>query len=84
MSSNKITVTLNQLAKMIDYSLLHPTMTDTDIKAGLKISRDNNVATVCIKPYLIPLAQAELRASDVLICPVIGFPHGKSTTEIRS
>jgi deoxyribose-phosphate aldolase len=34
MSSNKITVTFPQLAKMIDHSLLHPTMTDTDIKVG--------------------------------------------------
>lgn len=84
MSSNKIAVTLHQLAKMIDHSLLHPTMTDADIRAGLKVARDNNVATACIKPYLIPLAQAELGGSDVLICPVIGFPHGNSTTDIKA
>lgn len=83
-SENTITVTLSQLAKMIDHSLLHPTMTDADILAGLKIARDNNVATVCVKPYLIPLAKQELAgADDVLVCPVIGFPHGNSTTEIK-
>ncbi|KAB8262174.1 hypothetical protein BDV32DRAFT_157609 [Aspergillus pseudonomiae] len=83
MSSNTITVTLLQLAKMIDHSLLHPTMTDEDIVAGLGIARASNVATACVKPYLIPLAKKELAGSDVLVCPVIGFPHGNSTTEIK-
>ncbi|KAL4888914.1 hypothetical protein BDV59DRAFT_187751 [Aspergillus ambiguus] len=83
MSLNTITVSLHQLAKMIDHSLLHPTMTDADIIAGLKIARESNVATACVKPYLIPLALKELAGSDVVVCPVIGFPHGNSTTEIK-
>ncbi|KAH8429093.1 2-deoxyribose-5-phosphate aldolase [Aspergillus melleus] len=58
-------------------------MTDADILAGLKIARDNNVATACVKPYLISLAKQELAGSDVLVCPVIGFPHGNSTTAIK-
>lgn len=83
MSDNTITVTLPQLAKMIDHSLLHPTMTDADILAGLEIAKKYNVATACIKPYLIPLVKKELQGTDVLICPVIGFPHGNSTTEVK-
>lgn len=82
-SKNTITVTLRQLAKMIDHSLLHPTMTDADILNGLKIAREYNVATACVKPYLIPLAKKELAGTDVLVCPVIGFPHGNSTTGIK-
>ncbi|KAF9883706.1 hypothetical protein FE257_003044 [Aspergillus nanangensis] len=83
MAPSTITVTLPQLAKMIDHSLLHPTMTDADILSGLQIARDNHVATACVKPYLIPLAKDALAGSDVLVCPVIGFPHGNSTTEIK-
>lgn len=82
-SENTITVTLSQVAKMIDHSLLHPTMTDADILAGLKIAKEQNVATACVKPYLIPLAKKELAGSAVLVCPVISFPHGNSTTEIK-
>lgn len=78
-----ITVTLSQLAKTIDHSLLHPTMTDADVQAGLKIARINNVATACVKPYQIPLANNALAGSDAQVCPVIGFPHGNSTTEIK-
>ena len=81
--NNSITVTLQQIAKMIDHSLLHPTMTDDDILEGLRISREHGVATACVKPYLIPLAKKELEGTDVLVCPVIGFPHGSSTTEVK-
>jgi deoxyribose-phosphate aldolase len=83
MSTNTITVTLPQIAKMIDHSLLHPTMADEDIFSGLRIAKENNVATACVKPYLIPLAKRELAGTDVKVCPVIGFPHGNSTTEIK-
>ncbi|KAI0968856.1 deoxyribose-phosphate aldolase [Xylaria arbuscula] len=82
-TDNTIQVTLGQIAKMIDHSLLHPTMTDADILEGLRISKKYNVATACIKPYLIPLAKKELQGTDVLICPVIGFPHGNSTTDVK-
>ncbi|RTE72899.1 hypothetical protein BHE90_012676 [Fusarium euwallaceae] len=82
-ATNDITVTLRQLAKMIDHSLLHPTMTDADILSGLAIAKKYNVATACVKPYLIPLAKKELEGSEVLVCPVIGFPHGNSTTEVK-
>jgi deoxyribose-phosphate aldolase len=80
---NSILVTLKQVAKMIDHSLLHPTMTDAEILDGLRIAKKYDVATVCIKPYLTPLAKKELEGTDVLICAVIGFPHGNSTTEIK-
>ena len=82
-ATNEITVTLHQIAKMIDHSLLHPTMTDADIISGIAIAKQYNVATACIKPYLIPLAKKELQGSEVLICPVIGFPHGNSMTEVK-
>ncbi|KAF7560060.1 hypothetical protein G7046_g4090 [Stylonectria norvegica] len=82
-TTNTVTVTLQQLAKSIDHSLLHPTMTDADILEGLKIAREHKVATACVKPYLIPLAKKELEGSGVLVCPVIGFPAGNSTTEVK-
>ena len=72
--------TLRDLAKMIDHSLLHPTMTDEDIRKGCELARKYDVATACVKPYSIPLAREVLAGSNVLVCPVIGFPHGNSTT----
>jgi len=78
-----IKVTFDQLAKMIDHSLLHPTMTDDEIREGCLLAKHYNVATACVKPYSIPLAKSILEGSDVKVCPVIGFPAGNSTTSIK-
>lgn len=75
--------TLKDLAKMIDHSLLHPTMTDEIVKAGCELSVKYDVATACIKPYHIELAKSILDGSDVLVCAVIAFPQGNSRTHIK-
>ena len=72
---------VKELAKMIDHSLLHPTMTDTDLIEGCNLAKHYDVASVCIKPYYVKQAAELLKGSDVLVCTVIGFPHGSSTTE---
>jgi len=74
---------VTELAKMIDHSLLHPTMTDEQLKAGFEIAKKYNVASVCIKPYAVKQAAEWLKGTDVLVCTVIGFPHGNSTIEIK-
>jgi deoxyribose-phosphate aldolase len=76
-------ITLQTIAKMIDHSLLHPTMTDPIIREGCALARNYDVATACIKPYSIPLARQVLDGSNVGICAVIGFPHGNSTCAIK-
>ncbi len=76
-------VTLRDVAKMIDHSLLHPTFTDEVIRAGCELARQFDVATACVKPYSIPLALEVLIGSDVAVCAVIGFPHGNSSTGIK-
>ena len=75
--------TLRDLAKMIDHSLLHPTMTDTQLDAGCALAVRYDVATACVKPYYVPRAAGLLQGSGVLVCSVIGFPHGNSHTAIK-
>ena len=77
------TITLRSLAKMIDHSLLHPTMTDQIIASGCELALKYDVASACIKPYSISLAKSILAGSDVVVCAVIAFPHGNSTTAIK-
>ena len=72
-----------ELAKMIDHSLLHPTMTDKELEEGCAIAKRYDVASVCIKPYYVRRAAELLRGSSVLVGAVIGFPHGNSTTESK-
>jgi deoxyribose-phosphate aldolase len=75
--------TLLSLAKMIDHSLLHPTMTDHDLVEGCILAARYHVATVCIKPYSVSLALEQLANTDVEICTVIGFPHGNSKPSVK-
>ncbi|MBF0593429.1 MAG: deoxyribose-phosphate aldolase [Candidatus Omnitrophica bacterium] len=71
------------IAQLIDHSLLHPTMTDDDIRKGCAVARQAGVKAVCVKPYAIPLAKECLKGSSVLICAVVGFPHGNSMTSVK-
>ena len=76
-------ITLKDIAKMIDHSLLHPTMTDAVILEGLLLSKEYDVATACVKPYSVKTAAEVLAGTDVDVCAVIGFPAGNNTTEIK-
>jgi deoxyribose-phosphate aldolase len=77
------TITLAGLAKMIDHSLLHPTMTDAAIREGCELARRYDVATVCVKPYAVGLARDLLAGSGAGVCAVVGFPHGSSNPRIK-
>jgi len=72
-----------ELAGMIDHSLLHPTMTDHELEDGCKQAVRYGVASVCIKPYAVKRAAELLKGTRVLVGAVIGFPHGNSATESK-
>ncbi|MBC7256987.1 MAG: deoxyribose-phosphate aldolase, partial [Chloroflexi bacterium] len=42
--------TYQDIAKMIDHSLLNPVMTDRELEEGCQIALKYDVASVCIKP----------------------------------
>jgi len=75
--------TYEELAKMIDHSLLNPTLTDPELEDGCKLAAKYGVAAVCIKPYAVKRAVELLQGTDVLVGCVIGFPHGNSATEVK-
>ncbi len=75
--------TFQELAKMIDHSLLQPSMTDAEAEAGCKLAAEYDVASVCVKPYFVPRAVELLKDTDVIVGCVIGFPAGNSATEVK-
>jgi deoxyribose-phosphate aldolase len=75
--------TYSELARMIDHSLLHPTMTDKELDEGCAIAAKYQVASVCIKPYYVKRAVELLKGTGVLVGAVVGFPHGSSATEVK-
>lgn len=77
------TTLIREIAKMIDHSLLHPTMTDAELRDGCRLADKYHVASVCVKPYAVPMAAEILANSDVLVGTVIGFPAGNSAISIK-
>ncbi len=78
-----MTFSVDDVARMIDHSLLHPTMTDAALREGCLLARRLRVASVCIKPYGVPLARDLLAGSPVAVGTVAGFPHGSSATALK-
>jgi deoxyribose-phosphate aldolase len=78
------TITLEQLAKVIDHSLLKPEMTEAEVEVGCELAKRYHVASVCVKPCDVPLAARLLAGSDVAVGTVVGFPHGSSTPAIKA
>jgi len=74
---------VEELAKMIDHSILHPAMTDEDLRRECEVAKKYNVASVCVKPYAVKQAAALLKGSDVLVGCVIGFPAGNSAVPVK-
>jgi deoxyribose-phosphate aldolase len=75
--------TYEDVAKMIDHSLLNPTMTWEDLVTGVALARAYDVASVCIMPYALRACAEMLAGSTVKASTTIGFPHGGHTTAMK-
>ncbi|MBS4024650.1 MAG: deoxyribose-phosphate aldolase [Clostridia bacterium] len=73
-------MTHNEVAAMIDHTLLKPEAGERDILALCQEAREYGLATVCINPVFVKMAAKELAGSQVGICTVIGFPLGATTS----
>lgn len=73
----------SELARTIDHSLLHPTLTHAELEAGCVLAARYQVASVCVKPYFVKRATELLKESNVRVGAVVGFPHGSNLTEVK-
>lgn len=73
----------SDLAKMIDHSLLKPTMSTAELDAGCRLAVEYDVASVCIMPFYLKRAAELLAGSSVLPTTTIGFPHGGQSARVK-
>ncbi|MGA2673918.1 MAG: deoxyribose-phosphate aldolase [Terracidiphilus sp.] len=71
------------IAKMIDHSLLNPSLTTNELEEGCALAIRYNVASVCILPYYLARCAELLAGTGVHASTTIGFPHGAHTTVIK-
>jgi deoxyribose-phosphate aldolase len=78
------TISRDELAQMIDHSLLKPELTRDDIEAGLAVAIQHDVAAATVRPCDVPLAAQHLDGTSVKVNPVICFPLGYDTTDTKA
>lgn len=73
-----------ELAKMIDHTVLKAIAGKPDVIKLCQEAKENGFASVCVNPFFVPLAAEQLKDSDVLVCTVIGFPLGSTSTASKA
>jgi len=71
-------------ASLIDHTLLKPGAVRHDVVQLCREAREHEFASVCVNPYWVGLAAAELAGSSVKVCSVVGFPLGATFSEIKA
>jgi deoxyribose-phosphate aldolase len=80
----KMLLSREQLAKMIDHSLLHPSLTTEYIEKGCAEAMKYQFAAMVVNPAHIVITARALRGSPVKVCSVISFPFGLSPPEVKA
>ena len=75
--------TAPDLAALIDHAVLKPTQTERDVVDACTLGRREHIASVCVKPFYVPVTARLLKDSGVLTSTVIGFPHGGQSPEVK-
>jgi len=77
-------IDLTHLAETIDQTLLSP---ETGLSAGaewIEQNRSAGFASLCVSPFLVPLAANLLAGTPTAVCSVVGFPLGYATTGAKA
>jgi len=72
-----------EIAKMIDHSLLNPALSESALERGIETALAYNTASVCIMPFALKRAVSLLAGSSVKPTTTIGFPHGVNSKEVK-
>lgn len=73
-----------QLNLMIDYTKLGTNIEASQIDKLISEAIQYQFKSVCINPIWVKYAKEKLKKSNVLVCTVIGFPHGTHLPEVKA
>jgi deoxyribose-phosphate aldolase len=76
-------MTAEEIARMIDHTLLKPDATRSDIAKLCHEALQFEFASVCVNPCCVAQAAEVLRGSRVRVCTVVGFPLGATLTSVK-
>ena len=79
-----IAPTDGRVSHMIDHTLLKPDATQDQVAQLCYEAKKHAFASVCVNPSYVKLCADLLKDTDVLVCTVIGFPLGATSTESKA
>ena len=77
-------MTRNELARLLDHSVLKPESTEMDIIGGAEITREWRIGFYCVQSSWVKRAVEILAGTDASVVSVIGFPHGCEPAQIKA
>jgi deoxyribose-phosphate aldolase len=83
-SEGSLFMATTNIAAMIDHTLLKPEATRQQIESLCQEAKEYKFASVCVNPTWVSTAKKLLQGSGVMVCTVIGFPLGATTTETKA
>jgi deoxyribose-phosphate aldolase len=83
-SEGSLVMATTNIAAMIDHTLLKPEATRQQIESLCQEAKEYKFASVCVNPTWVSTAKKLLQGSGVMVCTVIGFPLGATTTETKA
>ena len=73
-----------QINKMIDHTKLGANISKAQIDQLLDEAKTYDFKSVCVNPVWVKYAKESLKNTDVLVCTVIGFPHGTHEASVKA
>jgi deoxyribose-phosphate aldolase len=73
-----------ELAKLIDHTILKPEATREQVVKLCNEAIENGFASVCVNPANVEICAQLLKETNVKVCTVIGFPLGANTTKLKA
>ena len=80
---SELKLSSQDLAGMIDHTLLKPDATISEINQLCEEAIQYNFASVCVNPSYVETCFNLIKSSNVKVCTVIGFPLGATTTQSK-
>ena len=77
-------MTRDELARLLDHSVLKPESTAAEIEDGANVVRAWRIGQYCVQPCWVPAATRALAGTGARVVSVVGFPHGGDRADVKA
>jgi deoxyribose-phosphate aldolase len=79
-----VQLTRDQLARLVDHTLLRPEATPAEVTALVAEAVELGTHAVCVSPSMVPIAVSACPPDGPVVAAVAGFPSGKHLIEVKA